>query len=106
MHVNGSVASDVIIDCNIHNLFYGNFRAVRDSQLPIKKGKITAFIGPSGCGLGTTLESRLPTLAYSSPAKILPWWFAKTAAARLLPLPTTSVLLAIDGATAGQGSAR
>jgi phosphate transport system ATP-binding protein len=54
--VNGGVASDVIIDCNIRNLFYGNFRAVRDSQFPIKKGKITAFIGPSGCGKSTVLR--------------------------------------------------
>jgi phosphate transport system ATP-binding protein len=56
MDVNVHVASDVIIDCNINNLFYGNFRAVRDSQLPIKKGKITAFIGPSGCGKSTVLR--------------------------------------------------
>jgi phosphate transport system ATP-binding protein len=56
MEANGSTASDVIIDCDIKNLYYGNFRAVRDSHMPIKKGKITAFIGPSGCGKSTVLR--------------------------------------------------
>ena len=51
-----ALPSDVIIDCNIANLYYGKFRAVRDSHLPIKKGKITAFIGPSGCGKSTALR--------------------------------------------------
>ena len=55
MEANGSV-SDVIIDCNIDNLYYGKFRAVRDSHLPIQKSKITAFIGPSGCGKSTALR--------------------------------------------------
>jgi phosphate transport system ATP-binding protein len=48
--------SSTIIDCNITNLFYGNFRAVRDSHIPIEKGKITAFIGPSGCGKSSALR--------------------------------------------------
>jgi phosphate transport system ATP-binding protein len=56
MKANMNVSSDVIIDCHINDLYYGNFRAVRDSQLPIKKGKITAFIGPSGCGKSTVLR--------------------------------------------------
>ena len=46
----------VIIDCDIKNLFYGEFRAVRDSHIPVKKGHITAFIGPSGCGKSTVLR--------------------------------------------------
>ena len=46
----------VVIDCHIRNLFYGDFRAVRDSRLPIHKGNITAFIGPSGCGKSSALR--------------------------------------------------
>jgi phosphate transport system ATP-binding protein len=46
----------VVIDCKIDNLYYGNFRAVRDSHIPIEKGKISAFIGPSGCGKSTALR--------------------------------------------------
>jgi phosphate transport system ATP-binding protein len=52
-----SAGSDgTIIDCNIRNLHYGDFRAVRDSHIPITKGFITAFIGPSGCGKSTVLR--------------------------------------------------
>jgi len=45
-----------ILDCNIQNLYYGNFHAVRDSHIPIRKSEITAFIGPSGCGKSTALR--------------------------------------------------
>ena len=45
-----------VIDIKLKNLFYGNFRAVRDTHLAIKKGTITAFIGPSGCGKSTVLR--------------------------------------------------
>jgi phosphate transport system ATP-binding protein len=48
--------SQVIIDCKIDNLYYGQFLAVRDSHIPIEQGKITAFIGPSGCGKSTALR--------------------------------------------------
>src|SRR5271165_7558468 len=47
---------DVVIDCQIKELFYGNFKAVRDTKIPIKKNAITAFIGPSGCGKSTVLR--------------------------------------------------
>lgn len=47
---------DVVVDCHIRELYYGSFRAVRDTQIPIKKNSITAFIGPSGCGKSTVLR--------------------------------------------------
>jgi phosphate transport system ATP-binding protein len=47
---------EVIIDCQINQLYYGKFLAVRDSHIPIHKGEITAFIGPSGCGKSTALR--------------------------------------------------
>ena len=46
----------VIMDCDIKELYYGTFRAVRDTRIPIKKNSITAFIGPSGCGKSTVLR--------------------------------------------------
>jgi len=49
-------SGDVVVDCNIRELYYGTFRAVRDTQVPIKKNSITAFIGPSGCGKSTVLR--------------------------------------------------
>lgn len=47
---------DVIMDCEIKELYYGTFKAVRDTKIPIKKNAITAFIGPSGCGKSTVLR--------------------------------------------------
>src|SRR5215469_7795721 len=47
----------VVIDCQLKQVFYGQFLAVRDSHVPIEKGKITGFIGPSGCGKSTVLRS-------------------------------------------------
>ncbi len=47
---------DVVIDCHIKELYYGAFRAVRDTSVPIAKNAITAFIGPSGCGKSTVLR--------------------------------------------------
>ena len=52
----GNDDGDVVIDCNIEELYYGNFKAVRDTSIPIRKGQITAFIGPSGCGKSTVLR--------------------------------------------------
>ena len=49
-------ADDIVMDCNIEELYYGTFKAVRDTQIPIKKNAITAFIGPSGCGKSTVLR--------------------------------------------------
>jgi len=46
----------VAIQCKIEELYYGDFLAVRDSAVTIKKNQITAFIGPSGCGKSTVLR--------------------------------------------------
>jgi phosphate transport system ATP-binding protein len=55
---NGAVShnGDSVIDVRLKALFYGNFKAVRDTQLSIKRNTITAFIGPSGCGKSTVLR--------------------------------------------------
>jgi phosphate transport system ATP-binding protein len=39
------------------NIFYGDFRAVKDVTLSIERKKVTAIIGPSGCGKSTVLRS-------------------------------------------------
>jgi phosphate transport system ATP-binding protein len=49
---NGSV----VMDCHIQDLYYGTFKAVRDTSVPIQRNTITAFIGPSGCGKSTVLR--------------------------------------------------
>ena len=44
---------------NIENLelYYGNFKALKNINMGIKEKEITAFIGPSGCGKSTLLKS-------------------------------------------------
>ena len=47
----------VAITCKIQKLYYGDFLAVRDSDIDIGSQQITGFIGPSGCGKSTVLRS-------------------------------------------------
>ena len=39
------------------NLWYGDFQALKNVQVDIRQGLITALIGPSGCGKTTLLRS-------------------------------------------------
>ena len=39
------------------DLYYGDFKALKNINLEIEANKITAFIGPSGCGKSTLLKS-------------------------------------------------
>ena len=52
----GIKADGIVIDCKIDELYYGTFKAVRDTAVPVERNKITAFIGPSGCGKSTVLR--------------------------------------------------
>ena len=53
-HSNGAAA---VIDVDLRALYYGDFKAVRDTHFSIKKNTVVAFIGPSGCGKSTVLRS-------------------------------------------------
>jgi phosphate transport system ATP-binding protein len=53
----GPNGHDAVMDMNLHAIYYGTFRAVRDTRLSLTKHTITAFIGPSGCGKSTVLRS-------------------------------------------------
>jgi phosphate transport system ATP-binding protein len=44
------------IETRALNLWYGDFQALRDVTLSLKKGHITSLIGPSGCGKSTLLR--------------------------------------------------
>jgi phosphate transport system ATP-binding protein len=48
---------ELVFDVADLAVFYGQFQAVRDISLPIRKNEITAMIGPSGCGKSTVLRS-------------------------------------------------
>ena len=41
----GNGGADTLIHCKINELYYGDFKAVRDVDVAIEKGSITAFIG-------------------------------------------------------------
>jgi phosphate transport system ATP-binding protein len=47
---------DVMLKLEDLSVLYGDFRAVRDVNLDIRRSEITAFIGPSGCGKSTVLR--------------------------------------------------
>jgi phosphate transport system ATP-binding protein len=53
---NSSAAGETVIDCRLRQLHYGDFLAVRDSELAIPHGKVTGFIGPSGCGKSSVIR--------------------------------------------------
>jgi phosphate transport system ATP-binding protein len=46
-----------VITINVKTIHYGDFKAVRDSSLKIRRNSIVALIGPSGCGKSTVLRS-------------------------------------------------
>jgi phosphate transport system ATP-binding protein len=45
------------IEAKSLNIYYGNFRAVKDVNLTVPRQKISAIIGPSGCGKSTVLRA-------------------------------------------------
>jgi phosphate transport system ATP-binding protein len=47
---------EVVFDARELNVYYGDFRAVRDVSVEVYRNEITAFIGPSGCGKTTVLR--------------------------------------------------
>ena len=49
--------SEIKISTRNLNLFYGDNHALKDIDMDMKAGSITAFIGPSGCGKSTFLET-------------------------------------------------
>lgn len=46
-----------VLETNDLGIYYGDFRAVTDVNLSIRRHMITAIIGPSGCGKSTLLRS-------------------------------------------------
>jgi phosphate transport system ATP-binding protein len=45
------------IEAQALNVYYGDFRAIKDVNLRIHRHRITAIIGPSGCGKSTMLRA-------------------------------------------------
>ena len=48
--------TDVRLKVEHLNVYYGDFRAVKDVNLAINNNRVTAIIGPSGCGKSTFIR--------------------------------------------------
>ncbi len=48
--------NNIIISARDLNVYYGDFRAVKDVNLDVQKNKVLSLIGPSGCGKSTVLR--------------------------------------------------
>jgi phosphate transport system ATP-binding protein len=51
-----STSSEIVLNVENLNVYYGDFLAVKDVSMKILKNKVTAFIGPSGCGKSTFIR--------------------------------------------------
>ena len=51
-----TLTGDIALESRDLNVFYGDFRAIREVTLEIQERRITAIIGPSGCGKSTLLR--------------------------------------------------
>ena len=51
-----SPLSEAVLRAKDCDIYYGNYKAVKDVNIDIPRQKITAFIGPSGCGKSTVLR--------------------------------------------------
>jgi phosphate transport system ATP-binding protein len=51
-----ATGTDVVFELDDLNVYYGDFRAVRNVDMKIREHQITAVIGPSGCGKSTLLR--------------------------------------------------
>ncbi len=48
--------SEIVLKAKNLNVYYGDFLAVRDVNMVMKRNTVTALIGPSGCGKSTYLR--------------------------------------------------
>jgi phosphate transport system ATP-binding protein len=50
-------SNDMVITVKDLDLFYGEFQALKNVPMEVKRHHITALIGPSGCGKSTLLRT-------------------------------------------------
>ena len=49
-------APDYVMEVQDLNAYYGNVRAIKNVNMPMKRNSVTAIIGPSGCGKSTLVR--------------------------------------------------
>ena len=52
----GTEDNHVLIQATALNRYYGDYHAVRDFNLTLKKGEILGLLGPNGAGKSTTMQ--------------------------------------------------
>lgn len=57
LQVASSADTDVVLKAKQLNAYFGEFHAVKNVDLEVKKGDVHALIGPSGCGKSTFLRT-------------------------------------------------
>jgi phosphate transport system ATP-binding protein len=50
------MSEEITMEIENLNLWYGDKQALIDVSMPVRKNKITALIGPSGCGMSTLIR--------------------------------------------------
>jgi phosphate transport system ATP-binding protein len=56
MHDNQQVETSVILETRKLTIKYGDFRAIKTVDMPVREHQVTSIIGPSGCGKSTLLR--------------------------------------------------
>lgn len=55
--LNKNISDEIRIEVKDFNFYYGDYKALKNINMEIKKNSVTALIGPSGCGKSTFLRS-------------------------------------------------
>ena len=49
-------SKDLVLEVRDLNVYYGEFLAVKNVSMDVRRNSVTALIGPSGCGKSTFLR--------------------------------------------------
>jgi phosphate transport system ATP-binding protein len=52
----GEPGEDIALEVKNLSVFYGDFRALNDVSMPVRRRRIVSIIGPSGCGKSTFIR--------------------------------------------------
>ena len=64
--LNKALNDDVLIQANDLNRYYGDYQAVNNFNLTLKKGEVLGLLGPNGAGKSTTMQMLTGNISPSS----------------------------------------